>query len=74
MDLLGALADPVRREILERLRCGPLTAGEIATAFPISRPAVSRHVQGAPVLGPEVRVQWLGVQLQPARLALRLRS
>jgi DNA-binding transcriptional ArsR family regulator len=45
VDLLGALADPVRREILERLRGGPLTAGEIAAAFPISRPAVSRHVR-----------------------------
>lgn len=45
MDVLGALADPVRREILERLRAGPLAAGEIAGAFEISRPAVSRHVR-----------------------------
>src|SRR5262245_43697201 len=42
---MAALADPVRRDILDRLRAGPLTAGEVAAAFPISRPAVSRHLR-----------------------------
>jgi DNA-binding transcriptional ArsR family regulator len=41
----GAVADPVRREILAMLRAAPLTAGEIATRFSISRPAVSRHLR-----------------------------
>jgi DNA-binding transcriptional ArsR family regulator len=42
---MAALADPVRRDILDRLRAGPLAAGELAAAFPISRPAVSRHLR-----------------------------
>lgn len=39
-----ALADPTRRQILEDLRGGELTAGEIAGRFPISAPSVSRHL------------------------------
>ena len=46
MDLVvGAIADPVRREVLALLRDGPLSAGAIADRFPISRPAVSRHLR-----------------------------
>jgi DNA-binding transcriptional ArsR family regulator len=45
VDVAGAIADPVRRAILERLRTGDLTAGAIAAAFPISRPATSRHLR-----------------------------
>lgn len=40
-----ALADPLRRQILLMLREGPATAGAIAGAFPVSRPAVSRHLR-----------------------------
>jgi DNA-binding transcriptional ArsR family regulator len=40
-----ALADPIRRQILRMLRDGPATAGAIAGAFPVSRPAVSRHLR-----------------------------
>jgi DNA-binding transcriptional ArsR family regulator len=40
-----ALADPIRREILETLRDAPCTAGAIADMFPVSRPAVSRHLR-----------------------------
>jgi DNA-binding transcriptional ArsR family regulator len=40
-----ALADPIRREILVMLREVPRTAGAIAEAFPVSRPAVSRHLR-----------------------------
>jgi DNA-binding transcriptional ArsR family regulator len=40
-----AIADPVRREILMMLRRTPLTAGDIAAGFAISRPAVSRHLR-----------------------------
>ena len=42
---MQALADPIRRDILCRLRETPLTAGAIAEAFPVSRPAVSRHLR-----------------------------
>ncbi|MFC5287945.1 metalloregulator ArsR/SmtB family transcription factor [Actinokineospora guangxiensis] len=46
MDLVAAaIADPVRRDILEMLRPGPLPAGTIAERFAISRPAVSRHLR-----------------------------
>jgi DNA-binding transcriptional ArsR family regulator len=39
-----ALADPVRAEIVQLLSARDLTAGDIASRFPISRPAVSRHL------------------------------
>ncbi|GAA4083170.1 metalloregulator ArsR/SmtB family transcription factor [Nonomuraea soli] len=44
-DTAAALADPVRREILVALRFQRLSAGQIAERFPISRPAVSRHLR-----------------------------
>lgn len=40
-----ALADPIRRAIVRMLRDGTATAGAIADAFPVSRPAVSRHLR-----------------------------
>lgn len=39
-----ALADPSRREILQLLRQGPRTSGEIAERFPSSWPTISRHL------------------------------
>jgi DNA-binding transcriptional ArsR family regulator len=45
VDVVGAIADPVRRDILALLRHGPRTAGGVAAAFAISRPAVSRHLR-----------------------------
>jgi DNA-binding transcriptional ArsR family regulator len=44
-DVAAAIADPVRRSILEMLRDERLPAGRIADRFPISRPAVSRHLR-----------------------------
>ena len=44
-DVATAIADPARRKILELLRTGPLTAGQITAHFTISRPAVSRHLR-----------------------------
>ena len=41
---LKALSDPSRREILELLRSGRLSAGEIAENFPVSSAAVSKHL------------------------------
>jgi DNA-binding transcriptional ArsR family regulator len=40
-----ALADPIRRDILRMVRDRALTAGAIADAFAVSRPAVSRHLR-----------------------------
>ena len=41
---LKALSDPNRREILELLKGGRLSAGEIAEKFPVSGAAVSKHL------------------------------
>ncbi len=40
-----ALADPIRRDLLRMLGKRTQTAGELAAAFPVSRPAVSRHLR-----------------------------
>jgi DNA-binding transcriptional ArsR family regulator len=45
MDVYAALANPVRREILLKLRIGPCAANELARGFEIGRPAVSEHLQ-----------------------------
>lgn len=44
-DAFEALSDPNRRSILELLRDGPRSVGELAEDMPISRPAVSRHLR-----------------------------
>ena len=41
---LKALADPIRREILNYLKKGSLTAGEIAEKFDVTMASVSRHL------------------------------
>jgi DNA-binding transcriptional ArsR family regulator len=38
-----ALADPTRRRVLELLRKGPMTAGELSGHFPVSKPTMSAH-------------------------------
>lgn len=43
--IFGALSDPTRRRIVERLSRRSLTAGEIAAEFAISQPAVSKHLR-----------------------------
>src|SRR5215469_8349014 len=40
-----ALADPTRRAVLDLLRRGAQPAGQIAHAFPVSRPAISKHLR-----------------------------
>jgi DNA-binding transcriptional ArsR family regulator len=42
---LDALGDGTRRQILERLRRGPMAVGELAAGLPVSRPAVSQHLR-----------------------------
>jgi DNA-binding transcriptional ArsR family regulator len=44
-DVFSAIANPVRRRILELLRNQSLAAGEIAAQFDLNRPAVSEHLQ-----------------------------
>ena len=42
--VLRALADPHRREIIRLVRSRELSAGDIASHFDVSRPAVSQHI------------------------------
>jgi DNA-binding transcriptional ArsR family regulator len=42
---LSALADPTRRAILARLSTGEATVSELAAPFPMSMPAISRHLK-----------------------------
>jgi|SRR5579862_5497689 len=42
--VFSALSDPTRRAVLDLLRAGSQPAGQIAQAFPISRPAISKHL------------------------------
>ncbi len=70
--LLAALADPVRREIVELLADGELGAGEIAARFPVTRPAVSRHLRvlrEAGLVAGEVRAQRRVYRLERGPLA-----
>ena len=41
---LKALSDPIRREILDMLKKGRLSAGEIGDHFSVTGPAISRHL------------------------------
>lgn len=41
---LKALADPIRREILNLLKKGRMSAGEITGHFPVTAPSISRHL------------------------------
>jgi DNA-binding transcriptional ArsR family regulator len=41
----GALADPTRRRILQRLAAGDASVGEVVALFDVSAPAISRHLR-----------------------------
>jgi DNA-binding transcriptional ArsR family regulator len=43
--VFGALADPTRRAILTRLAEGDLNVNELRSPFPVSQPAISRHLK-----------------------------
>jgi len=43
--VFGALADPTRRAILARLADGDLAVRDVAAPFPMSQPAISRHLK-----------------------------
>jgi DNA-binding transcriptional ArsR family regulator len=43
-EMLGALSDPTRQTVLDLLRQGPSTVGDLANRLPVSRPAVSQHL------------------------------
>lgn len=70
--VLHALADASRRTVLEILRDHPATAGELASALPIARPGVSRHLRvlrEAGLVDVHAEAQRRIYQLRPDRLA-----
>jgi len=67
-----ALADPTRRQILQQLKEGELSAGEIADFFTISGPSISRHLsilKNAELIVERRDGNRILYQLQPDRLA-----
>lgn len=55
-----ALADPTRREILERLRTsGTLSVSQLADGLPMTRQAVTKHLNALTAAG-LIRVRWVG--------------
>ena len=63
----AALADPTRRSILTRLAEGQATVNELAQPFPVSLPAISRHLKVLERAGLIVRsreAQWRPSRLQ----------
>src|SRR6516164_8610183 len=67
-NLFAALADPTRRAIIERLlTAGELSVGDVATRFPISAQAISRHLQvleRAGVIERRIERQWRFVRVR----------
>ncbi len=51
LESLKGIADPTRREIVERLSAGGLSVSEVAAGLPMSRPAVSKHLRVLRELG-----------------------
>ncbi|MFG3708025.1 ArsR/SmtB family transcription factor [Micromonospora sp. NPDC047670] len=71
-DVFLALANPVRRRLLQLLTEGPRTAGELADQFDLSRPAVAEHLQvlrRAALVHDEPRGRQRHYHLTPAPLA-----
>jgi DNA-binding transcriptional ArsR family regulator len=63
----AALADPTRRAILTRLAEGEATVGELAAPFPVSLPAISRHLkvlERAGLIARDREAQWRPSRLQ----------
>jgi len=70
----SALADPTRRSILARLARGEATVNELAEPFPISLPAISRHLkvlERAGLIHKGRSAQWRPCRLEsePLRIA-----
>jgi DNA-binding transcriptional ArsR family regulator len=69
--VFSALADPTRRDILTRLGEGEATVSELADPFPISLPAISRHLkvlEAAGLIRRDRRAQWRTNSLEAAPL------
>ncbi|MCI3205492.1 ArsR family transcriptional regulator [Pandoraea capi] len=70
--VFGALADPTRRSILERLRAGGLTISALAAPYDVSLNAISKHVktlEKAGLIRREVRGREHTCELDATRMA-----
>jgi DNA-binding transcriptional ArsR family regulator len=70
--ILDALGDRTRRQIVEHLRNGPSSVGELAARLPVSRPAVSQHLtvlKRSGLVGYEERGTRNIYRLEPAALS-----
>ncbi len=71
-DVFGALADPTRLAIVERLlKEGERSAGEIAAPFAISKPAISKHLrvlEDAGLIERRIDRQWRVCRIRPEAL------
>jgi len=73
--IFRALGDPTRRQILQELKDGELSAGVIVSRFKISGPSVSRHLsilKSAGLIEERREGNRIHYRLQPERLALCL--
>lgn len=69
--VFDALADGTRREILDLLAHGERSAGDLAERFPVSRPAISRHLRvlrKAGLVRQRKKAQWRVYSLNPDAL------
>lgn len=70
-DVFQAVSDPTRRAILDRLRKGSAAVTELASGFPLSRPAISRHLRvlrAAHLVHEKKEGRKRIYQLEPARI------
>jgi len=71
-ETFSALADPIRRAIVQRLAAGDATVGELARPFAVSGPAISRHLkvlEGAGLIERRVDARFRVCSLRRDRLA-----
>src|SRR5580693_6339737 len=69
--VFSALSDPTRRAILQSLTHGPKSAGELATPFAMTSPAVTKHLkvlEKAGLIKTDRRAQWRPRTLEAAPL------
>jgi DNA-binding transcriptional ArsR family regulator len=72
-DVFAALADPTRRQLLDRLSAeGPMSATDLARDYPVSRQAVVKHLNtltGAGLLHPQRHGKEVLYGVDPTRLS-----
>jgi DNA-binding transcriptional ArsR family regulator len=69
--VFGALADPTRRQLLQRLALGPTTATGLSVRFPLTRQAVVKHLgtlEGAGMVAKERHGREVRYRLETAPL------